>query len=424
MFAIATEAQQRGSALEPGRRAPQTDTGTARVLQRADPAAGGPMAVRPSASLGGQATLQRCGCGGACCDSERRADLSRRAGSDAAAYAPSEALSAVSRPGRPLDGAARTALEPRFGADFGGVSIHDDAEAAAAADAVNARAYTIGQHVVFARGQYSPSTAGGRRLLAHELAHTIQQGPAAATAGSVRVSRSDGPLERDADQATVHATGGSRARPMASSGRALARQQGTGQAKPADPVEEARGIAWGRVFKVYARLSGIGPSPPPGREEAARTQRAAEQLELRSLARTIFDWPNPNMEQITEIVGQMRDYLGPGLKTVRAAANDQLCGLREAYVVNHSAPIHLCPAFYGAGRDRQVETLIHEAAHLAGIGEPDKEGYCIVFDCQGSCGGFSAADSWAHFIHCASGLAPQKPPDQVTGPRRAPSRTP
>lgn len=78
--------------------------------------------------------------------------------------------------GKPLDAATRAFMEPRFGHDFRGVRIHDDARAAASARAVNALAYTHGGDIVFDAGRYAPDTAAGQRLLAHELAHTIQQG--------------------------------------------------------------------------------------------------------------------------------------------------------------------------------------------------------------------------------------------------------
>jgi hypothetical protein len=77
-------------------------------------------------------------------------------------------------PGQPLDRGARSFMESRFGADFGGVRVHTDPQAAASAKAVNAAAYTVGQNVVFGAGRFAPGTQEGQRLLAHELAHTIQ----------------------------------------------------------------------------------------------------------------------------------------------------------------------------------------------------------------------------------------------------------
>jgi hypothetical protein len=77
--------------------------------------------------------------------------------------------------GSPLPPAVRRDLEPRFGLSFGPVRVHTDARAARTAKAINARAFTIGKDVVFGPGQYSPGTATGKRLLAHELTHVAQQ---------------------------------------------------------------------------------------------------------------------------------------------------------------------------------------------------------------------------------------------------------
>jgi hypothetical protein len=77
--------------------------------------------------------------------------------------------------GRPLDAATRAFVEPRFGRDFGDVRVHTDERAAESASAVDALAYTVGSNVVFGAGQYAPGTSGGQRLLAHELAHVVQQ---------------------------------------------------------------------------------------------------------------------------------------------------------------------------------------------------------------------------------------------------------
>lgn len=79
-------------------------------------------------------------------------------------------------PGQPLDSETRMYFQPRFGRDFSQARVHTDAKAAKSARAVNALAYTVGQDVVFGAGRYTPCTTRGRRLLAHELTHTIQQG--------------------------------------------------------------------------------------------------------------------------------------------------------------------------------------------------------------------------------------------------------
>ena len=83
--------------------------------------------------------------------------------------------------GRPLDPASRAFFEPRFGLDFSRVRIHADPEASASARSLGARAYTAGAHIVFHDGEYAPQTEAGRRLLAHELTHVVQQSGAASS---------------------------------------------------------------------------------------------------------------------------------------------------------------------------------------------------------------------------------------------------
>lgn len=78
-------------------------------------------------------------------------------------------------PGKPLDAATKGFMESRFDHDFSQVRIHTDAKAAESTQAVNALAYTVGRDVVFGAGQYTPTHDSGRKLLAHELAHVVQQ---------------------------------------------------------------------------------------------------------------------------------------------------------------------------------------------------------------------------------------------------------
>jgi Domain of unknown function (DUF4157)/Toxin with a conserved tryptophan and TIP tripeptide motif len=80
--------------------------------------------------------------------------------------------------GQAMDSGTRQFMESRFGQDFSAVRIHTDSRAAESASAIQARAYTSGNNVVFGAGEYQPGSEGGRRLLAHELVHVGQQGSA------------------------------------------------------------------------------------------------------------------------------------------------------------------------------------------------------------------------------------------------------
>ena len=84
-------------------------------------------------------------------------------------------INAIKGGGRPLAESERDYFEPRFGANFNRVRVHTDTRAADSAQAVNARAYTIENNIIFGDRQYNPQTNSGKRLLAHELTHVVQQ---------------------------------------------------------------------------------------------------------------------------------------------------------------------------------------------------------------------------------------------------------
>jgi hypothetical protein len=77
--------------------------------------------------------------------------------------------------GKYLPKPVRAYFEPRMGADFSQVRVHTDSHAADTAKSINARAFTVGRNIAFGAGEYSPDTASGKKLLAHELAHVVQQ---------------------------------------------------------------------------------------------------------------------------------------------------------------------------------------------------------------------------------------------------------
>ncbi len=101
------------------------------------------------------------------------APVQRASGSVGSASEPHSGV--VPAGGCELDAATRAFMEPRFGFDFSRVRVHDGPAGAQSAREVSARAYTVGHHLVFGAGEYAPTTHEGRRLIAHELAHVVQQ---------------------------------------------------------------------------------------------------------------------------------------------------------------------------------------------------------------------------------------------------------
>jgi hypothetical protein len=84
-------------------------------------------------------------------------------------------INSLKASGQPLSGSLRNYFEPRFGYDFSGVRVHTGSKAAETASSINARAFTLGNDVVFSASNYSPETGEGKKLLAHELTHVVQQ---------------------------------------------------------------------------------------------------------------------------------------------------------------------------------------------------------------------------------------------------------
>src|SRR5262249_53685479 len=119
--------------------------------------------------------------------------------------------------GRPLDDASRAFMEARFGHDFSRVRVHADPLASQSARQIHASAYSLGPHIVFAGGSPEVATADGRRLLAHELAHTVQQDGVEAAGTALRIGSRGDAHEREADAAAdAVASGGAMAGPMPS----------------------------------------------------------------------------------------------------------------------------------------------------------------------------------------------------------------
>ena len=176
----ATPEQSRATPESAQAQAPPTYFGNRAALRRL--AAGNPLLQRsllPQTAFPLQVS-RKC----AHCEEEEKAQVPRKESSlspAGPATAPPSVHEALKGSGQPLDPATRSFMEPRFGQSFDQVRIHTGAQPSDSARAIGASAYTVGRDIVFATGHYAPNTAKGRRLLAHELTHVLQQnsGPVA-----------------------------------------------------------------------------------------------------------------------------------------------------------------------------------------------------------------------------------------------------
>lgn len=240
--------------------------------------------------------LQRkCACGthtiagGECesCSEEKARASMQRAAVNAAPSGPSEeappaVAAALNSAGRPLEPAARSFFESRLGHDFSGVRIHTDAGASASASAVNALAYTVGRDVVFAAGRYSPNTPDGRRLLAHELAHVVQQdGRPGPVQTRLDISTPGDAGEREADAAADAVMNGRTPPRLNAAPPAVQRKCGPidlGVPTPDCTPSDVGAVGWQFLFKVNC------DELMPGEEANTSKPKAGSKLKIHGFA--------------------------------------------------------------------------------------------------------------------------------------------
>ena len=143
------------------------------------------------------------------------------------AEAPVSVDQALASPGRPLEPTLRQDMEQRFGHDFSRVRVHSGEAAEQSARDVNAHAYTVGRDIVFGAGRFAPGTHDGRRLIAHELTHVIQQTATGLTIqAELGVGERNNPTEREADDMARHVMEGTPAGPIRPDSQTLRRGGG------------------------------------------------------------------------------------------------------------------------------------------------------------------------------------------------------
>ena len=183
--------------------------------------------------------------------------------------------------------------------------------------------------------------------------------------------------------------------------------------------EASRTAAFQRTFAAFMRVAAIGPPGEPGRVDpnAVSRQRATE------LARAIFNNQNPDMDDIASVLGDMKNRLMANVFDL-AHLPDSRIGGRDAFVVGNRLPFVLCPHFFATSDEQRIRTMVHESAHLTGIGDPNGESYYLKFNIRNEAPNFTVgnprstrredfADTWAKYVNAVM-AAPADPDDSIT----------
>lgn len=162
--------------------------------------------------------------------------------------------------GHSLSVATRAFMEPRFGRDFSAVRVHTGEPAARSARSLNALAYTVGDHLVFDQGQYTPGTATGNRLLAHELTHVVQQrGSHPNLQEKLKVEAPGTVAEREADTVAEQVIHGQSARVAQKAPPAIMRTLRVEEADQPVPTPNPNGPTPTRAAAIEGYLQQLAP---------------------------------------------------------------------------------------------------------------------------------------------------------------------
>ncbi len=330
-----------------------------------------PMAA-PSGLFSRPVLQRKCACDGSEADCEecrkKQAKLQRRAtGGHTLTTAPPIVHQVLRSPGQPLDADTSAFMEFRFGHDFSRVRIHTDAKAAESAEAMHALAYTVGPNVVFGIGQYAPRTTGGRLLLAHELAHTVQQ-----CSGKQRPPRKleiASPANVSEREAHIAAAAVARGEPVnvASTGR----------------IEIARQVPAQPVAKHGLRPCNVGPEcrkPIPG-SAVEFSEKTGKEIAKAQAGRPITNAPNLIAFGLSRKVLSGTGILvvvNPGIEGIASGQADPVKrNIEVSPSLEREAEIFMktdSPTISGRERWKweatTLMTLEHEKAHIEFAGEP------------------------------------------------------
>ncbi|MGH6847722.1 MAG: DUF4157 domain-containing protein [Methylocella sp.] len=180
------------------------------------------------------------------CEEEEKLQKKEAGPQSATSEAPGSVHEVLRSPGQPLDASSRAYFEQRFGQDIMKVRVHSGAAAEQSARDMDAHAYTVGHDIVFGAGQFAPGTIEGRRLIAHELAHVVQQSSAGHSLAAQRqetFTGGPGKTALDKDR-PLNVSQGPIAFDVHSGGTPIPKTAGTGQNCAGDSCSIKKWINW------------------------------------------------------------------------------------------------------------------------------------------------------------------------------------
>jgi hypothetical protein len=344
--------------------------------------------------------------------------------------------------GSPLDSATRTFMESRFGHDFSRVRVHTDGRAAESARAVDALAYTVRSDIVFGSHQYAPASTAGRELLAHELAHVMQQEQAVPGTTVARISQPSDSGETNAEHLSRSALAGERpVTQVSASSPVLSRRviprlvhcTAGEDGAPADPVAALTDIVgqaeemtteFAVALREVAARTRAGDRPVGDPTEQAFDNRFGEPPEvsggfLNRLTGAVRPSLDVALSEEMRLIALRYDmiarqfsrgfvhYLCMSTTRTFGSCNITDCS-RNAWACPNVNAIFLCPAFWGGDPRTSAALLIHEAAHM--IWES------VIHGAPGSGGNFRHAECYARAVadRLNLGLAEDECPTIVT----------
>jgi hypothetical protein len=291
-------------------------------------------------------------------------------------------------------------MEPRFGHDFGRVRVHTNTKAADSARAVNADAYTVGRDVVFGAGRFTPGTSEGRRLLAHELTHVVQQDSAIASPNEqISIVPAHHSSEREAEDRAEKIGSQRLAPPTHRAGPSVARQ--SAQPAQSQSVPVVKGVYYdrsnfGQRFdadvttspRVATLLMGVDFVPagwlphedPLTKLPAFKTafkQKIENTWSYRYALHSVCQGPADKFEARVRVVLNASNphstiYFHPDTPGGRSGADDGQAALQESDVFEkeHSRYFQTKKGKPPEQRTFMQITAAHEFGHLMGLSHP------------------------------------------------------